>query len=121
MVAPMNGGTTASKVQDAKRGGIANLTNAGKGRKKGVPNKTTKLAKQAIADAFDNLGGTDALVEWAQKNDENRKVFYSQIWTKIIPLQVSGDPDSPIQTESKISLTDAPIEVLQYLASQVAK
>lgn len=117
----MNGGTTASKVQTAKRGGIANLTNAGKGRKKGVPNKTTKLAKQAIAEAFDNLGGTDALVEWASKNDENRKVFYSQIWTKIIPLQVAGDPDNPLELNNKISLADAPLEVLQYLASQAAK
>ncbi len=73
------------------QGGIANLTNAGKGRKKGVPNKTTKLAKQAIHEAFEELGGKDALVAWASSNDENKKVFYTTIWPKIIPLQVEAD------------------------------
>ncbi|WP_016744376.1 hypothetical protein [Rhizorhabdus wittichii] len=33
----------------------------------------------------------------------------------------SGPDGGPIKTESTISLTDAPIEVLKYLASQVAK
>ncbi len=63
---------------------------AGPGRPKGIPNKATAKAKEAIALAFDQLGGTDALVEWAKISDDNRKVFYSQIWTKIIPLQVDG-------------------------------
>jgi len=74
-----------------------NRGNAGKGRPKGAPNKTTTLAKQAIAEAFDKLGGTDALVTWAMLNDDNRKVFYSQIWTKILPLQVTGEDGGPLQ------------------------
>ena len=73
------------------KGNVANLTNAGKGRKKGVQNKTTRLAKQAIHDAFEELGGMEALVEWAKKDDDNIKVFYAQIWPKIIPLQVEAD------------------------------
>lgn len=67
-----------------------NRGNAGKGRPKGVPNKTTMAAKEAIAAAFEQMGGTDALVKWANTNDDNRKVFYSQIWPKIVPLQVNG-------------------------------
>lgn len=75
----------------AGKGNTANLTNAGKGRVKGVPNKVTTLAKRAIAEAFDELGGKAALVEWAKLNDDNMKVFYATIWPKIIPLQVEAD------------------------------
>jgi hypothetical protein len=71
----------------------------GPGRPKGCPNKRTKEAKQAIAEAFEKIGGTAALVKWANKSDDNRRVFYSQIWAKIIPLQVAGDRDNPLVTE----------------------
>lgn len=69
------------------------------GRQKGTPNKTTKAAKEAIAEAFEKMGGTEALVAWAKKNDGNRKVFYSRIWPKIVPLQVGGEEGNPIVTE----------------------
>ncbi len=74
-----------------RKGAVQNLTNAGKGRPKGAVNKTTKLAKEAIHEAFEKLGGMDALVTWAQEKDENLKVFYATIWPKIIPLQVQAD------------------------------
>lgn len=67
------------------------------GRVKGTPNKLTQAAKDAIATAFEDLGGTDALVEWAKLHPDNRKVFYSQIWPKIVPLQVSGEGGGPVQ------------------------
>jgi hypothetical protein len=70
-----------------------------KGRPKGAVNKTTQAAKDAIAEAFDKMGGTKALVDWADKSDDNRKVFYSQIWPKIVPLAVGGDKDNPLITE----------------------
>lgn len=69
------------------------------GRPKGVPNKTTRAAKEAIAETFDNLGGVKGLTDWAGSNDDNKRVFYSAIWPKIIPLQLGGDPDNPIVTE----------------------
>jgi hypothetical protein len=69
------------------------------GRPKGAINKTTKVAKEAIAEAFEKMGGTPALVDWADKNDDNRKVFYSQIWPKIVPLQVGGEEGNPVVTE----------------------
>ena len=67
-----------------------NRGNAGKGRPKGSKNKTTIIAKEAIAEAFELMGGTAALVAWADQNDDHRKVFYGTIYPKLLPLQVNG-------------------------------
>lgn len=77
---------------------LANLTHAGKGRAKGVPNKTTTLAKNAIAEAADKLGGTDRLVAWAQEAPENERVFWGTIYPKLLPLQVTGEGGGAIVT-----------------------
>lgn len=63
------------------------MAQAGKGRPKGAINKTTKLAKEAIAEAFDRLGGADRLVEWAQEDPDNERVFYTALLPKLIPVQ----------------------------------
>lgn len=69
------------------------------GRTKGVPNKVTLAAKDAIAKAFDDMGGVEALVKWADGDPDSRKVFYAQIWPKIVPLTVGGDKDNPLYHE----------------------
>ena len=46
----------SSKVQ------TENLTRKGMGRPKGVPNKVNASMKQAIAEAFEQLGGTQRMV-----------------------------------------------------------
>ena len=91
-------------MDQQNRGRVQNLTNAGKGRKKGVPNRTTVLAKQAIANAFDELGGTEGLVKWAKSDGDNLKVFYATIWPKIIPVQteLTGKDGEAIQIEQKV-------------------
>lgn len=61
------------------------------GRKKGTPNKTTVAAKQAISMAAEKLGGVDRLVKWAQEDPANEKVFWAQIYTRIVPLEHSGE------------------------------
>jgi hypothetical protein len=66
------------------------------GRLKGTPNKVTALAKDAIAVAAERLGGIDRLVEWARADPANERVFWGTIYTKLLPLQVSGDPSAPL-------------------------
>jgi hypothetical protein len=44
---------------------------AGRGRPKGSLNKTTRAAKEAIAQAFEDMGGIAALVAWADQNDDH--------------------------------------------------
>lgn len=63
----------------------------GPGRPKGCANKTTVLAKAAIAEAADKLGGTDRLVAWAQEDPQNERVFWGTIYPKLLPLQVTGE------------------------------
>lgn len=67
------------------------------GKPKGALHKTTKSAKEAIALAADRLGGADRLVEWAKEDPANERAFWASIYPKLLPLQVSGDPDNPLQ------------------------
>ena len=80
------------------------LTNAGKGRPKGALNKNTQSAKDAIAIAADKLGGAERLVDWAKENPANERAFWATIYPKLLPLQIVGDSDNPIQTVNRIEL-----------------
>lgn len=67
------------------------------GRVKGTLNKTTMAAKEAIAAAADALGGSDRLVEWAKEDALNERAFWTSIYPKLLPLQVVGAGDGPLQ------------------------
>ena len=66
------------------------------GRQKGTPNRTTQAAKDAIAAVADGLGGSDRMLAWAKSNPENERIFWSNIYPKLLPLQVSGDGGGPL-------------------------
>lgn len=74
------------------------------GRKKGTPNKVTAAAKDAIAQAATDLGGTNRIVEWAQEDPKNEAAFWTSIYPKLIPVQVGGDPDNPLIHEIRRSI-----------------
>jgi hypothetical protein len=57
------------------------------GRQKGVPNKSTSEVKAALTEAFDNLGGVQALVTWGT---DNLTDFY-KLWSKMLPTEVKAD------------------------------
>ncbi|HUN00417.1 MAG TPA: hypothetical protein PLI96_08035 [Halothiobacillus sp.] len=79
----------------AKHPGVKNLTNAGKGRVAGVPNKTTTILKDMILQALDGAGGVEYLQRQA---DENPGPFLTLVG-KVLPLQVVGDSKNPIRIE----------------------
>lgn len=60
------------------------------GRQKGTPNKTTQAAKDAIAQAAEELGGADRLVAWAKEDPANERLFWGSIYPKLLPLQLNG-------------------------------
>ena len=68
----------------------------GPGRPKGSPNKTTAAAKDAIAQAAAELGGTNRLVSWAKEDPKNEFAFWATIYPKLLPLQVSGEGGGPV-------------------------
>lgn len=59
------------------------------GRPKGVQNKLTRSAKEAFALAFDELGGYEGLVDWANSNPMNRTEFY-KLYARLIPMDVTS-------------------------------
>lgn len=61
------------------------------GRRPGVPNKLTTAAKTAIELAAQGLGGADRLQAWAKEDPANERAFWTQIYPKLLPLQVTGE------------------------------
>jgi hypothetical protein len=59
--------------------------------------------KQAIADAFDKLGGTERMVQWAMEDPKHLTEFY-KLAARLIPVEtnVSGANGGPIQTVLEI-------------------
>lgn len=78
-----NGQQNSGKVH----GGVANLTNAGKGRRKGVPNKTTAAIKEMVTQALEKAGGAEYLLK---QSAENPAAFMTLVG-KVLPLQIAGE------------------------------
>lgn len=81
-------------MTDAVKKTKCNLPGAGPGRPKGVPNKNTAIAKDAIATAAEKLGGVDRLVAWAKEEPKNESAFWTVIYPKLLPLQLHGAGDN---------------------------
>lgn len=77
---------------------------AGPGRTKGVPNKVTAVAKDAIAQAAAELGGAQRLVTWVRQDKKNEHAFWTVIYPKLIPVQIGGDPNNPLTVVTSVRL-----------------
>jgi hypothetical protein len=68
--------------------------NRGKGRKRGVPNKTTALLKDALLQAAIQAGGgEDGLVTYLKEQAIKNPGPFLTLLGKVLPLQVRGDGD----------------------------
>ena len=61
------------------------------GRRKGVPNKTTQLLKDAILLAAAEAGGGDIVAYLARQADENPVAFMGLL-SKVLPTEVTQEP-----------------------------
>jgi hypothetical protein len=73
------------------------------GSRKGIPNKTTKALKDMILAALDAAGGEAYL---ARQAVENPGPFMTLIG-KVLPTQVTGPGDGPVQHEMTIEARQA--------------
>ena len=68
-------------------------------RRADAPGRLATAARDAIALAFDEIGGVAALAEWVKASEDNRKIFYTNLYPKIISSQAGGEAESPAITE----------------------
>jgi hypothetical protein len=68
----------------------------GPGRKKGIPNRTTTLLKDAILQAAEQAGGTDGMVGYLKTQAVDNPGPFMALMGKVLPMQVQGDPDAPL-------------------------
>lgn len=67
------------------------------GRKKGVPNKQTKLIKDMITEALDQAGGVEYLVGVAKDNP----TAFCTLIGKVLPMNLTSE-DGSMSMPSKI-------------------
>lgn len=78
--------------------------NAGKGRVKGVPNKTTALLKDAILQAATKAGKKGGLVGYLTTQATNNPQSFLPLLGKVLPMQVTGEDGGPVRTITRIEL-----------------
>ena len=79
-----------------------NTGNAGKGRPKGSPNKTTALLKDAILKAAEQAGGRAGLVGYLETQALENPGPFMSLLGKVLPMQIVGDPDNPVITRIEL-------------------
>lgn len=81
---------------------------AGPGRKKGIPNKTTAVLKEAIITAAEQVGedggGTGGLTGYLVYIAKNDIKAFAGLLGKVLPMQVTGEDGGPITTITRIEL-----------------
>lgn len=86
---------------DGKGKNEAFLAQAGKGRPKGVQNKSTALLKDAILKAAERAGGggEDGIANYLQDQAFKNPGPFIALLGKVLPMQVTGEDGSPVQLE----------------------
>ena len=69
------------------------------GRKAGTPNKTTALLKDAILKAATDAGNGD-LAQYLRGQAQENPAAFMALLGKVLPLQMTGDPDNPLVLET---------------------
>lgn len=80
------------------------------GRKKGTPNKFTASVKAAFEEAFDRMGGVEALVSWAQSEPTEFYKLYSKLLPAEVRNSVNANVDGTISIVVNTGVPRAPDE-----------
>lgn len=78
----------------------------GAGRKKGTPNKFTAQLKDMILEAAEQAGNDiepgEGTVAYLKKQAKDNPGPFMSLLGKVMPTQLTGDPDSPISVVTRI-------------------
>jgi hypothetical protein len=86
------------------------------GRKPGVQNVTSRNVREMIIACANGLGGLQRLIEWCQESDINERLFWTQVWPRLLPIAIHGSgPKGEI--EHSLTLVSRE-EVLKALAER---
>lgn len=88
--AHINGGNNAEKTR------VGDGT-AGPGRPRNVKNRLTNL-REAVLEAFDEVGGAAYLARLAQGNSSDRAAFVGLV-SKVLPTQINANVEGGIQVQ----------------------
>ena len=71
------------------------------GRVKGQPNGMTVAVRNAIEAAATGLGGVERIIAWAKEDPANERVFWSQMYMRLLPVQLQGTVTSNVNVTIK--------------------
>jgi len=74
------------------------------GRKKGTPNKTTALLKDAIIEAATAAGNKEGLVGYLTRQADENPAAFMTLLGKVLPMQVTGENGGPVKTTTRVEL-----------------
>src|SRR5215472_2050739 len=90
----------------------------GSGRPKGVPNKDNQLIRDMVVGALHDVGGRAYLARQAEANPST----FLMLVGKVLPLQLTGDPEKPIAIDFSWAPTQpAATTVVEAVAERVAE
>ena len=70
-----------------------------------APNNITGSARAVIAEVAEQLGGVERLIAWAKDSDENKSIFYTEIY----PLLIDSREDEEPKKRSHFFISDRPL------------
>ena len=79
------------------------------GRKKGTPNKVTGSLREAILLAAEDAGGggAEGLRAYLLQQAKDQPVAFMGLLGKVLPLQVTGANNSPVQVITRVIIDAA--------------